>query len=235
VNLKHVLLMAAILPLSPGLWAQTYTYTGMAYTTLGDFTSPCATGPCANYAPGQKISGHFMTASPLPPNLVNANIFPNVTSFSFTDGVNTYSSSDANSRAFEFQATTDPGGNITDWHLQFDHWQTGSDPHSAGNRSAILDTSLGGDTGVNDADCVVVAISSPLTGVADVCNGYTVDASTSFGGTLDNPGSWSFSSGNVAPPAAVPTLSDCAMLLLSLVVAGAGVCSLGRRSPRRVA
>jgi|SRR5579862_632411 len=235
MNQKHLLLMVAALFLSPSLWAQTfsYIYTGSAYTNFGNFTTPCGTGPCANYVIGQKISGQFTTASPLAPNLVNANIFPSVTSFSFSDGVNTYSSADTNSRAFEFQATTGPGGNITDWHLQLDHWQSGSNPHSAGNRSAILDTNLGGDTGVNDAACVTVAISSPLTGVADVCNAYTVDASTSFGGTLANPGTWSFSTVSAPTPVALPTLSDYAMVVLWLLVAGFGVCAVGRRNGHR--
>ena len=235
MNLRRLLVMAAALSVAPNLWAQTYTYTGNTYTSFGDFTSPCGTGPCENYAAGQKISGKFTTASPLAPNLTNANIFPNVTSFSFTDGVNTYSSADSNSRALEFQATTDPSGNITDWHLQLDHWQSGSNPHTAGSRVAILDTNLGSDTGVNDAPCGTV-YTSPVTGVADTCGAYGVDASTSFAGTLTSPGSWAFSGVVAPPPVTTPTLSDGAILLLSLLMAGYGLISIvGRRDGSRKA
>ena len=66
MSLKRSLLMLAAVCLWPTTSANTtYDYKGLAYTSTVNF-SVCATGPCANYALGGKITGQFTTASPLP-------------------------------------------------------------------------------------------------------------------------------------------------------------------------
>ncbi|MBK7472175.1 MAG: hypothetical protein IPI73_17750 [Betaproteobacteria bacterium] len=83
-----------------GLFAQatTYTYTGVAYSGISNF-SACATGPCRNYSAGARITGQFTTAAPLAANLAVGNILPQVTSYAFSDGLVTLASTDPVVRA----------------------------------------------------------------------------------------------------------------------------------------
>ena len=97
-----VLLFATLLGLlhSPTLWGQAkaYIYTGPVWESFDNFKEPCAAGPCANYPMGSRATGRFTTAAPLASNLTPVNILPQVISFSFSDGLNTYSSIDPNVR-----------------------------------------------------------------------------------------------------------------------------------------
>lgn len=229
MNLKRLLLALAALCLSPSLWATTYLYTGAPYTAVLNFTNPCATGPCANYALGEKISGQFTTAAPLAANLVNQNIYPMFTSYSFTDGINTYSSGNANSRVYQFQVSTDAGGNVTLGaadSLIIELWQTGSNPHSAGNRVATSEIFPSGDLSFNNFNCALLG-TSPFTGVLDNCAGAIADASSSQGAS-SAPGTWSILQAGV-PTLAVPILSEWAMILLSLLVSGVALRALSVR------
>ncbi len=136
MDLKRALLVFAAFCVSPGVSAATYVYTGAPYTLVQDFIAPCGAGPCANYALGEKITGQFTTAVPLAPNLSNQNVLPSVTSYSFTDGVDTYSSADLTARVDDFVASTDSSGNINAFDVMIIIWQTGTSPHTAGDRVA---------------------------------------------------------------------------------------------------
>jgi len=216
MDLKRSLLIFAALCVSPGVSAATYVYKGAPYTLVQDFIGPCGAGPCANYALGEKITGQFTTAVPLAPNLSSQNILPSVTSYSFTDGVDTYSSADPNARVDDFVVSTDSSGNISAFDVKIIIWQTGTSPHTAGDRVARFDVSSSStDITENDAPCVVVVIAP--SGVSDACVTFAPDGSTSFGDAITHG---AFSILAVPAPAPIPTLSGWSMLLLSLFVTG---------------
>jgi len=83
----------------------TYTYTG------NDFQ--VATG---SYTTSDFVTGFFTVASPLPDNLVFSNDNVTPTSYSFTDGVQTFSSM-APPPNVTFDIGTDGSGNITMWDI----------------------------------------------------------------------------------------------------------------------
>ena len=224
MNLERLLLVLAALCFSPSLWATTYVYTGAPYTGVLNFTSPCGAGPCANYVVGEKIIGQFTTAAPLAPNLTNQNVFPSMTSYSFTDGIDTYSSANPNSRVDNLVVSTDASGTITAWDVVIMLWQTGTSPHSAGDRLARFNvTSSTPDVTENNTPCAIV-VTAP-SGVPDACVVFTPDASTSFGDASTN-GTWSI----LQEP--IPTLSESALFLLSLLVARFGLRALNARDGR---
>src|SRR5262249_17755117 len=162
MNLERSLLMLATVCLSSSLWANTtYNYKGSAYTSTVNF-SACGIGPCANYALGGKITGQFTTASPLGPNLVHQNVLGSVTSYSFTDGINTYSSANTLARVFVFVVSTDSKGDITAFGITIYLWQTGTSPHAANDRSAgvaLADFLSGADSAFNNFKCVQVGVA----------------------------------------------------------------------------
>ena len=83
--------------------AETYTYTGNDFQTA---TSP--------YTTSEFVSGFFTLASPLGDNLVAASETP--TSYSFTDGVQTFSSVSPPPNV-TFKISTDGSGNIDGWFI----------------------------------------------------------------------------------------------------------------------
>lgn len=78
---KAILILSALATLSWGqfVWAdETYTYTGPNFTNY-----------FGNYDDTMSVTGSITTSAPIPPNLTDYNIGGLVTSWSFTDGVNT--------------------------------------------------------------------------------------------------------------------------------------------------
>jgi hypothetical protein len=172
--MTRLLLLVAGICFAPGLWAATYTYTGSPFSQFTTFTTPCATGPCADYPAGAMVTGWFTTASPLPPGLPVTGIY--VTSYSFSDGLNTYSSADPNSRVHSFMVGTDASGDIGAVHLAFSVWKTGSAPHAPGDRVSFMGTISGEvDAGLNNLRCDSVGLAY----VADTCLGLIDNPSLS--------------------------------------------------------
>ena len=234
MNSRCLLFALTAICVSPSLWATTYVYTGGPYTTSTNFTSPCGTGPCANFVLGQRVSGQFTTAVPLGPNLVSQNVFSSITSYSFADGISTYSSGNANSRIVQFRISTDAGGNITDSSISLELWQSGSSPHSVNDRVAWLPS--GGTSGAditNNNDICALVGPSAFTGVTDTCQVINADPSSSSA-RASATGTWS----TLVPPVqqqAIPTLSGWAMLLLSLLVIGFALRALSQRAMSNIA
>jgi len=227
-NLQHSLFMLAALCFSPSLGATTYVYTGAPYTLVENFTSPCGVGPCGDYLVGEMVTGQFTTTVPLGSNLVNQNVFPSVTSYSFSDGLVTYSSANPNSRVDNLVVSTDAMGRIVAFDVVVILWQTGSSPHVAGDRVArfLVTSSSFFDSTQNNAPCAGV-ITAP-SGVPDACLFFFPDASTSLGDASAH-GSFSVLG---TPQVAVPALSGWATILLSLLVAGS-LCFASRESKAR--
>jgi hypothetical protein len=228
--MRRFLVVLAACCISPSLWAATtYTYTGGAYTSLTTFTAPCASGPCANYPGGSSVNGSFTTAAPLAGGLSNVNVYPSVTAFSFTDGLNTYSSADLNSRTFQFLVTTNPSGNITGFSILIEHWLTGSNPHSTADKFSYFFITSTGVNAVNNQLCAL-AVGVSIAGVPDTCTTSSGTNASSSSGQTANAGTWITGAGpGPVSTAAVPTLSELAIIVLSLLVAAIAILAMRRR------
>ena len=108
---------------SPAAKADTvYTYTGQPFTFINQ-----------PHKPGDRVTGSFTMADPLPSNLTDATIEP--VAFSFTDGVNTFSSSlldyYGNPLSGDFLSFfTDAQGNITRYAVFLNYTFSPGDPPS---------------------------------------------------------------------------------------------------------
>lgn len=116
-NRLAIALAAVVLTLPLTAGPVTYTYTG------NDFNSVTA----SVYTTSDFVSGFFTLASPLADDMTlppgGSNITP--LSFSYTDGVQTYSSA-GNPSQITFQIATDASGNIIQWNVSL-----GNGPPSA--------------------------------------------------------------------------------------------------------
>lgn len=117
--------------------AASYSYTEPNYTTFINFTAPCAAGSCANFTSAMHTQGTFETAAPLPANQPLSSIAPLVTSFSFSDGLVTYSNADPRVSVLRFETRTDATGEITDSFVVLLRWQN-SAPHANGSRADTM-------------------------------------------------------------------------------------------------
>jgi hypothetical protein len=106
----------------------TYTYSGNDFEVV--------TGP---YSTSDSISGFFSVASALPDNLAFTPDDVTLTSYSFTDGVQTFSSISPPTNVF-FEIGTDASGNINKWDITLG---------SSSPDNSLSTFSLGSDSGQN--------------------------------------------------------------------------------------
>lgn len=107
--------LALVLPLSIKAQSDTYTYTGSAFnfsTVNNSIQNPPGT-VAAPYSTSDSVTGTFTINGPID-NLNNAVFFDNG-AFSFTDGVQTLSSS--NGADLFAEISTDASGNITSYSI----------------------------------------------------------------------------------------------------------------------
>jgi IPTL-CTERM motif len=221
--MNRILAVLALFGLVTAAQATTYTYTGQPYSTgaISNFTPACVVGPCANYTGTMSISGSFTTTVPLPVNQPLIDISGLVTAYNFTDGVNTYSSSDVNVRRNAFQVATDSLGNISNTIIVLQIWETGTNPHLPVDRLSVIGIGLPVALAFNNFGCTTVG--TPSLGDADSCTLPFQDLGTSG---ADAAGFWTPINFNFAP---VPTLSERTMMLLAALMALGGFWALRRR------
>jgi len=203
-----------------GWAAATYTVqVASNYTNVNNYTN-CSTGPCANYSFAQMITGSFTVAAALPANFTGgADISNQLVSYSFSDGVNTYTNTDPNARVYQFSVNTDASGNLTVVSLLIQKWQSGSSPHSAGNRVALINFN---GPSINQAEnnlaCSTVG-NTTASHVADVCVLAANDSASSIASETAAT-TWSTPTTTPAPPppTQTPIPSSFVLLLLGLLI-----------------
>ncbi len=205
--------------------AQATTYTATAtsnYSNKVDFTAPCGVGPCQNFTLAMGPSGSFTVSSPLAANLANANVLASVTSFSFNDGLTTYTNTDPNVRVHRIRVTTNAAAAITAVDILIERWESGTSPHAIGDRFSFIFLP---STARRNAVCSSVGVSP--AGVADSCNSENVDASSSqaSGATI----SWT-SAAVATSTASIPTMSEWGLLLMAGLMGMGGYFALRRRT-----
>lgn len=208
-------------------WAQAqetvYTITSIGtYSSVTNFTPPCAFGPCQNYTTAMGVSGWFRTAAPIAPNLSGAQVHAQVTAYSFSDGLNTYTSGDSNGRVHQFQVSTNALGAISSGtYIQLQTWQTGASPHVVGDRVAALFLDDASGAGRNNAQCDSVS-GPPPSGAPDIC--MTVSALFGQGSSAASNAGISWTSAPYVAPAtsAIPTLSEWGLIMLAGLMGWAG-------------
>ncbi|MDP5240314.1 hypothetical protein Q9Q94_12295 [Uliginosibacterium sp. 31-16] len=147
------------------------------YTSVSNYTF-CSAGTCSLYSTTMGVNGSFKPASPLAANLTNQDISASLESFSFSDGINTYASTDSSVRVFYFQVTTDANARITALSIKLQQWKSGVATHVAGDRySEAFVSSSGGTYGHHNWTCNSIGISQG--GAANSCIGASSSTASS--------------------------------------------------------
>jgi hypothetical protein len=105
--MRKFVLVAVLALMAGGAQATTYSYTGVNFDAA---SSP--------YTTTMSVSGSITLASPLAPNLVGADLLASLESWSFSNGVQTYSSA-APPLYQQVLLSTDANGAIADWSVAF--------------------------------------------------------------------------------------------------------------------
>lgn len=221
---KYLVFLAAAL-VQAGARAATYTYAGVPYTAAAITNySSCTAGTCANFTAAMAQSGSFTTVAPLPANLNDADIAALITSFSFSDGLTPFISSDPDTTLVGAQASTNASGGVLAIELNFQHWADSS--HVFGSRIDVMVLQL---LARKNSQCQGVVFQSPSG--RDVCQHVDFDAASSrvtFSGPV-TPGAWTVTGLSPVATNAVPTLGEWGLLLLALLMISVGWMTMGRR------
>lgn len=223
-SVKHAARAAALALACATAQAATYQYTGASFTNFGNYTAaPCAAGSCANFTTAMAATGTFSTVVPLAASLPpGTDISADITAFSFSDGLTTYSSSDPTARLMYAIAETDATGAVTAIAISLRRWQTGT-PAAVGGRIDMLSISPTGISGFHNAYCE--ALRETLTKAAATgCLTISQDVNTSTGrvNTASVP-----VPAPAPSPATVPALSGAGLVGLSALLG-----LFGRRARR---
>ena len=220
------IIAAAILFFAGWANAQSTVYTAASngnYTSKVDF-SACVVGPCQDFTLAMGVSGSFTTSNPLAGNLAGASIAASVTSFNFSDGLTTYSSSDPAARVYMFQVSTNAAGAITGTTIVLNRWDTGTSPHSINDRHSLMLVTNSSQSGRN-YKCTAIAVSP--AGVADACDTEIADtgSSNASGATV----AWS-SVTTVSTARSIPSLSDFGLIIMSGILGLVAFGAMRRRA-----
>lgn len=219
----------AALALATGLLAgqavaqsSTYTVTSTGpYATITP-VSNCTTGPtypCASFTAAMGVSGSFTVSAPLAANLSNTEIGGQISAYEFSSGLHTTSNTDPNSRLNSLRVTTDASGRITTINLmQAAQWLGAGSASNRFNFVAITATSA---SSLYNSGCQTQGTGN--SGVADTClNSVVADTSRSM--AQSSPVALT-----LVAPAAVPTMTEWAMILFGALLAGASALMIHRR------
>lgn len=214
---------------APAASAQTtYTYAGANFNSAGQSGSTTNGSTRQNYfgALGTAgITGSFTTAAPLAANLSNQDIGALVTAYSFNDSQQTHASTNPNVRKITFSVTTDGSGAITSADIEIQKWQTSGPRSAAGLASAdsrferVIISPTTSSAESNQA-CTALGVGVSAAGDNDFC--------ASDVGNEEGRAS-SSSAGVWTSPVPVPTLSEWAMILFGLILAGGAALYIQRR------
>ncbi len=183
------LIMVTLLA-SSNVYAVVYNYTGLNFNDVS-----------GAYTTSMRVTGSFSTSTPIPPNSVNFDATGIVTSWSFSDGLQTIDNTNGVIGSNSFIFTTDGAGNITAADIFVVSSPLATE---VGQTEDIIGTfTLGNDHAAIDAVCAAVSDG--------ICNIFGKPEDLAF---ADNTGVWA----RLAATVDIPTLSTWGIAALILLL-----------------
>jgi len=203
----------------------TYSFTSAPATPAQTTNhTTCTVGTCSSYPANAVININFTTATNLPAGLVATDISTLVTSFVLTDGITTMASTDPQVSVNTFSVSTNGLGQVTSSRIDIYRW------HGAKLAGQPLDNiyTTGGSVAVAyvNAPCISLGKGPAATSMTDNCVGGGSNGGNPNASTI-RPSAGSYSSPPLPQP--VPTLSEWAMIVFGLILAGGAALYIQRR------
>lgn len=207
----------------------TYNFQGGLYTSITN-GGACVVGECTTFTAADRVTASITFAAPLAPNLVGADVTPQITAYSFSDGVTSTVGPGPNAATYLVQITTDAGGNLTSYNILLERTPGPpypiNDPGDPNSRFSYVLFSPGNSSAYANTVCTARGTGSAVSGPG-ACSGIFNDGGTSIGGAATPT---TFTVVSLTPT--VPTLSQWAMILCGVVLAGGAVMVIQRRRLR---
>ncbi|MFC5344132.1 IPTL-CTERM sorting domain-containing protein [Brevundimonas staleyi] len=203
-----------------------YVVTSQTYNGVDNsMATPCELAPCPSFTTSMKIQGSITFAAPLAPNLSVADIpASQIVAYHFEDGVTTYDKSDPRSRIFVVKMSTDGAGAVTNFDIRFNRWNVAPGTGDVTGRLGYFEARPAAVSALANMQCMGAPSTSTSSGETDTCSSVNFGADTvvsqNIGGVVTFV---------LAPAPPVPTLSEWAMILLGLTLAGAAAVVIQRR------
>ncbi|MBX3476381.1 MAG: IPTL-CTERM sorting domain-containing protein [Brevundimonas sp.] len=204
----------------------TYNFQGGLYNSIIN-GGACVVGECATFTAADRANASITFAAPLAPNLTNVDVSAQITAYSFSNGVTSTVGPGPNAAIYQALVTTDAGGTLTNYSILLERtpgppYPVG-DPADANSRwSYVAFTPSSGNAYAN-AVCLARFAPAAVSGPG-ACGNIFIDAGTSIGGA-STPTTFSL----VTPTPTVPTLSEWAMILFALLLAGGAAVVIQQR------
>ena len=210
--------------------ATTYTFTAPLYSTV---TGPvnCTVGECSPYTTAQRAVITLTFAAPLAPNLPIADRSAALTAYTLNDGIRTTTGPAANAVSYFINIGTDATGLPNNYQVLIERTpgppypvNAPADPNS--RLTYVVMTQGVGTNALANYICANRASSGGAVTGPGSCNNTTQDV----GSSQASAGAPVVTSAPAAVPvAAVPTMTEWAMILFGLLLAGGAALYIQRR------
>ena len=209
--------------------ATTYTFTSPLYTGASA-PAACTVGECATYTTAQRAVITLTFAAPLAANLPVADRSASVIAYSTNDGVRTTTGPAANAAMLFVNLGTDAGGVPTGYQLIIERTPgppyLTSTPANPNSRISYVYMLPNQTIAENNSVCQTRGGGGAVTGPG-VCSSTVQDAGSSVGSVIAPVVVTSAPA--AVPVAAVPTMTEWAMILFGLLLAGGAALYIQRR------
>lgn len=201
IKLRQLLLLIAVLP-SSSFALSVYEFSGPNYNVAQ-----------GSYTTNMKLSGSFTTNTPLPPDMPLTSIADRVVSWSFSDGLNTYTPLNSVLLGDDpdyLQVETDSSGNVVSYIISF---VSPKPQHALGSvvdgffLAKYFEYPNGLIEALNDGACDSLNNNTCLT----------ILPSTDYEVSLNYDGVWTVRT-PTPPPNPIPTLSEISTILLIVML-----------------
>ncbi|MFC5346301.1 IPTL-CTERM sorting domain-containing protein [Brevundimonas staleyi] len=221
----------ALLAGSAAAQTTSYTFRGGPFTAITNSTT-CTVGECGTYTGAHRATATLTFAAPLAPNLPTADRSADVTAFTFSDGVRTTTGPGALGSMQAVLFGTDAAGLPINFLVVLE--RTPGPPYAVGDptdpnsRLSIVALAPNQSQGVTNAECSTRAPTAAGSSPGN-CSIAATDSGSSTAIAMTP------TIVTLGVPVAVPTMTEWAMILLALLLAGSAVLIVSRRRPEACA
>lgn len=221
IGIAGILMAASAAPAA----AQTILIQSPTYTSITT-SATCTVGECGNYAWGQRIEGEIRLNAPLPPSRTSMDIRSMIAEVRINDGLRDYTLSPGFVIATA-RVSTNAAAVITNHQFQIQRVPGPpygeALPNDPNSRMSGVTITPSASWALSNVECRQRSVAPSPT---NACSWMVQDSHSSSGMSVTPP---TVTYVPAPPPAVIPTLTEWAMVLFALLLAGGAALHVQRR------